>query len=475
MFKNFFIPNASNTYSPYLLRQKILIIYLIILLIFNFVLGDKFFIKAKASVDFTTLYQLHNEQRKKYGLKELDISIDLNNSANNKAAAMLQTNCWSHFCPNGKSPWDYFDEVGYNYIYAGENLAEGFDDNEDVMNAWINSTTHRDNILNSHFEEIGMGFAYGNFQGIENNTIIVVHFGSKNLSELITDNAVNNNNSSQDSQVKINSPINGSHLNDPRFTVQGNAPEDSTVSVLANSQELGRVQASGSNFTVKSAQNLKDEKYTLNAEAYDNFGNILGTAEPVSVEVDTKAPAIDTNSLTINTLAFANDKLTFKLKVSENLQTLSANLSLYSSSKVDQDIWTVEILRSELEKITSITLTAKDLAGNTGQATIASGIILAQAEIMERKLLGGEENTFLTNIGIFFNNVLPQNTKEQLNLIFVIFLILLFAIDFYVLSATGLTGMNRSRSHYHLPIFIILILLIIFGSAAGNILTGSNT
>ena len=107
MFKNFFIPNAGNNYSPYLLRQKLLIIYLIFLLVFNFVLGDKYFIKAKASVDFNSLYQLHNEQRKKYGLKELNINIDLNNSATNKAAGMLQANCWSHFCPNGKSPWDF--------------------------------------------------------------------------------------------------------------------------------------------------------------------------------------------------------------------------------------------------------------------------------------------------------------------------------------------------------------------------------
>src|SRR6185436_20656588 len=65
------------------------------------------------------------------------------------------------------------------YIYAGENLAEGFDDNTTVMDAWMNSPTHKENILKPEFREIGIGGARGTYQGEQNNTIVVIHFGTQ--------------------------------------------------------------------------------------------------------------------------------------------------------------------------------------------------------------------------------------------------------------------------------------------------------
>ena len=471
--KNFFIPNAANNYSPILLKQKMLFVYLIILIIINLVLGDLFFVRAKASVDFYSLYSLHNEERKKRGLQELIVNTDLNTSATRKAEAMLTADCWSHYCPNGKSPWDFFNEVGYTYIYAGENLAEGFDDNEDVMNAWLNSPTHRDNILNPNFDEIGIGFAYGDFQGIDNNTIIVIHFGSR---EFNFNNTPQSLDTTDLNLINITSPKEGTYLSNAQFSISGTAPKDSDVAVKANSQELGRVAAEGSNFTFRPPLPLMDGRYSLNAQAFDKTGSLLGTSAPVNVEIDTQRPIINTDSLSVNTLSLSTNKLTFKVNVSETLQNLITNLSVYQSQKIDQTNWEIEINRSELEKFTNLQLTALDLAGNSAQYEIPTATILSQALEIEQQLLAvNGDDTFLGNLQGSLQNLLPRDTKTQLNLIFIVFLSILFAIDFYVLSKTGLTGIMRSKSNFHLPIFILLIIIVVIGSTAGNILTGSNT
>lgn len=176
--KNYIIPNSNNNYHPYLLRQRFLSLTVILIIISNILFSALGLVSINAYVDFNSIYNLQNIERTKNSLSDLIVNPLLVESATQKAQAMLLSDCWSHYCPDGKSPWDFFDNVGYDYIYAGENLGEGFSENEALMSAWMNSPTHRENILNNKFTEVGIGFAKGNYQGINNNTIIVVHFGT---------------------------------------------------------------------------------------------------------------------------------------------------------------------------------------------------------------------------------------------------------------------------------------------------------
>ena len=176
--KNYIIPNSNNNYHPYLLRERFLSLTVILIIISNILFSALGLVSINAYVDFNSIYNLQNIERTKNSLSDLIVNPLLVESATQKAQAMLLSDCWSHYCPDGKSPWDFFDNVGYDYIYAGENLGEGFSENEALMSAWMNSPTHRENILNNKFTEVGIGFAKGNYQGINNNTIIVVHFGT---------------------------------------------------------------------------------------------------------------------------------------------------------------------------------------------------------------------------------------------------------------------------------------------------------
>ena len=174
------VPNLNKNHS--LISNSTLGLILVIIFLGNILLSSVGVVTLKAAVNIYDLYDLQNQERIKNNLPPLKVNQLLINSATAKAHAMLDSNCWSHYCPNGKSPWDFFNDVKYDYIYAGENLAEGFVDNQTLITAWMNSPSHKENILNPNFEEIGIGYAQGTFQNIKNNTVIAVHFGKSALS-----------------------------------------------------------------------------------------------------------------------------------------------------------------------------------------------------------------------------------------------------------------------------------------------------
>lgn len=122
------------------------------------------------------IINLVNRERTSRGLNTLIINRELEIAAQWKADDMLEKDYWEHY-HNGKSPWQWMREAGYQYIDAGENLAIDFDELEPMHNAWMNSPTHRDNIINSKYKEAGVGIAKGDFEG--HDTIIVVQmFGN---------------------------------------------------------------------------------------------------------------------------------------------------------------------------------------------------------------------------------------------------------------------------------------------------------
>ena len=102
----------------------------------------------------------------------------LDKAAQEKGADMMARNYWAHNAPDGTTPWHFFNEVGYSYRYAGENLARDFTQSEDIVDAWIASSSHRENLLSQRYEDIGVAVVEGNLKGI--NTILVVQmFGTK--------------------------------------------------------------------------------------------------------------------------------------------------------------------------------------------------------------------------------------------------------------------------------------------------------
>lgn len=122
-----------------------------------------------------------NQSRAAHGLAPFQLNSLLNNSAQMKAQHMVDGNYWSHVSPDGIQPWYFFEVAGYGYTSAGENLAYGFATSIDTNTGWMNSPSHRANILGS-YKEVGFGFVNGpNFQGKE-NTVVVAHYATPSIS-----------------------------------------------------------------------------------------------------------------------------------------------------------------------------------------------------------------------------------------------------------------------------------------------------
>jgi len=123
---------------------------------------------------------LTNEVRQQYDLPIVQEDSLLDKAAQEKAQDMLKNKYFDHFSPTGISPWYWIDKSGYDYYYAGENLAMNFLDSEEVINGWLNSPSHKENLLNKDYKDIGIAVLSGDFNNEGINRILVVQmFGSK--------------------------------------------------------------------------------------------------------------------------------------------------------------------------------------------------------------------------------------------------------------------------------------------------------
>lgn len=119
-----------------------------------------------------------NEARGANGVAGLALNARLEDAAQAKANDMVAENYWSHYSPNGSSPWTFIAAAGYQYQAAGENLAYGFDTATNTITAWLNSPEHRANLLNGRYRDVGFGIAASaDFVGTGPETIVVAEYG----------------------------------------------------------------------------------------------------------------------------------------------------------------------------------------------------------------------------------------------------------------------------------------------------------
>ena len=124
--------------------------------------------------------KLVNEARTSQKLPELVVNEKLAKAAEEKIDDMIKNDYFAHTSPTGITPWAWIENVGYNYRFAGENLAINFSNAEDQQAAWMNSETHKKNILSPDYKEIGAAVKEGIING-ESATITVQEFGSQNI------------------------------------------------------------------------------------------------------------------------------------------------------------------------------------------------------------------------------------------------------------------------------------------------------
>ena len=181
VLKHTFVPHEGNDFKPHFFREASVIA---VILVSTFLLGASagrsFFIHKTvlgASISSSVLVDYTNESRLAYNEPPLVRNEKLDRAAQLKGEDMAKEGYFSHESPEGVTPWHWFKSVGYIFSYAGENLAVDFTESKDVQNAWLESPTHKANLLNVKFKEIGIATVEGYYEN--NPTIFVVQmFGT---------------------------------------------------------------------------------------------------------------------------------------------------------------------------------------------------------------------------------------------------------------------------------------------------------
>jgi uncharacterized protein YkwD len=134
---------------------------------------------ASSILSIENIIDATNNERVKAGLLPLKTNDKLEASAKIKVDDMITHQYFEHTSPAGKTVADLGNQVGYNYVVMGENLALGnFTSANDLLQAWMNSPGHRANILNAHYQDIGVYAAQGSYQG-RTVWFAVQHFGTQ--------------------------------------------------------------------------------------------------------------------------------------------------------------------------------------------------------------------------------------------------------------------------------------------------------
>jgi hypothetical protein len=142
-----------------------------------------------ASITAEQIASLTNSEREKAGLPALNTNGLLQKAALNKANDMVAKGYFDHTSPDGRRPWDWVAGTGYRYIYAGENLAKDFTSAQSTVKALMNSQSHRKNILNEKYSDIGIAVVDATFEG-RTTTLMVQLFGSTSNANLVKSNTV---------------------------------------------------------------------------------------------------------------------------------------------------------------------------------------------------------------------------------------------------------------------------------------------
>lgn len=168
--KKMFVPHEENNHHPHFWKKNSIALLLAFILMVEVGVFAQSFLNLQknsylAAILPAVLEALTNDQRTVNNASPLSENALLQQAAELKAKDMATRGYFAHNTPEGYLPWYWLEKVGYQYDHAGENLAVNFTDSKDVVDAWMNSPTHRENIVKPIYSETGIGLASGVYEG----------------------------------------------------------------------------------------------------------------------------------------------------------------------------------------------------------------------------------------------------------------------------------------------------------------------
>ena len=463
---NYFIPSKENNHTPHLLSRNAFIIYIIFAIVLNSIFTGFGIQKVGAQMKTQSIVNAHNRFRTSNRLEPLTLDARLSQAAKGKAELMIDTDCWSHFCkgsPGGiEAPWGFFDEAGFKYIYAGENLGEGFTTVDGIITAWINSQTHRDNMLNPNYTHIGVAILEGPFQGKADNTIVVIHFGTPSDGTTAYQDP-----GPEETFINIEKPVDSDIVKLDEIQITGAKSTDiDEVELYINNDLKGSVTASGSNFTFRPKDLNPDQSYEIKVKG--RVGNeVVGVSKDISIVVSDSNPILTKNNVRFKLIDA--DAIQATITPNSPLAEIRTNIEEEIISQVSELEWRITVFYKDVNEKTELSIIATDQNGK-------AFTLLFDIKQIDKLMETPKENSFndlfsLNFANDYFSYLKELDFKSIGTLAFIAFLLVLFMTDYIVLRASNMLQEVNRKSHLQIAIFGILFLLINAGSIAGSIYT----
>jgi len=295
LLKHLFIPHEYNDYKPHFFRElSIALILFISIFLLGASMGSSFFINKTvlgANIAASVLIDLANESRLSYNEKPLVKNDKLIEAATLKGEDMSSKQYFSHDSPDGLTPWYWFKKVGYTFLYAGENLAINFTESVDINQAWLNSPSHRANLLDVKFNEIGIATVKGIYQN-EPTIYVVQMFGTPAIIKSSPLASIINTDINEEkiiTNIKTSTSSSVISLN-KEGEVAGEKTETTTITDLIKpileTKDLTIVKNTSNEIALANTQTNKVEKYsTWKDKVIVNWPHIVDTIYKILVVV----------------------------------------------------------------------------------------------------------------------------------------------------------------------------------------------
>ncbi len=181
IIKDFLVPTESNQYLPHSLSPATFVVYFVLTI--ALILSPAYVRQLQlATLENTPSFtgeevvRLVNASRTALNLPALKINPTLIDAANDKGSDIFAKQYFAHVSPENKTPWDFLRGKNYTYTLAGENLAMDYPTANEAHIGFMASPTHRANILNPLYTEVGVAVIQGTFNG-QSSILVVEYFG----------------------------------------------------------------------------------------------------------------------------------------------------------------------------------------------------------------------------------------------------------------------------------------------------------
>ncbi len=356
--------------------------------------------QAKLSdVTPSAIISLSNQARQQNNVPTLRTNSLLTKAAQAKANDMITAHYFAHISPTKVTPWYWFKQAGYKYSYAGENLAIDFLQSEDVIQAWLNSPSHRSNLLSTKYKDIGVAVTTGNINGVD-SLLVVQMFGTpvptavkkSNVPVQTPPPAVAKSTLAATppptpkpvvlgetapltvpSVPTVATPANDSLLTTNTPNIVGRADAGTTVNLMANNQTVGSetVPADGI-YSLSPDQPLIDGLAQLSVTSTDH-GLTSAPSSVVTVTVDTTQPSVQTDETYALSSLTQPGQYDVWTTTSADASSVDAMVGQRTTPLIPlggHQYFGQVVLAGQTNSLGAVTVSAADQAGNQTRVTV---------------------------------------------------------------------------------------------------------